>query len=462
MTLASRRIEVVDDAEDALLVAGNDARAEDDGVAGVDVGVLVVVDGGAAEGAHRFALRAADEDHQLLGRIVAHLAGIDDQALGNFDVAQVLRNLGALHHGAADDGHLAAMLAGQVEGDADAVDGRGEAGEEELLFGVRKDLVEAGNDGALAGRVAGALNVGRVLQQGQHAALAVLGKGVQVKGVAVERREVDLEVAGVDDDADRGFDGQRNAVHQRVGDADRLDGEGADGEFFLGDDLDQRGLVEQVMLFKIALDVGQGELGGVDGNLELGEDPGQAADVVHVAVGEDDGADMRLVFNQVGDIGDNDIHAQQLRLREHQPGVDHDNVVFPAEREAVHAELAEAAEGNDFQFFRLHLSDSMLTPRGTENREQRTENREQRTENSESASQLVCGAGLLTWCLGRLFRPGILPRDEWYKGSTRECSAELAAIAECCNGEGLCSSCRYFGEIFTAKNERAEAERDGI
>jgi hypothetical protein len=42
-------IEVVDDAEDALLVAGNDARAEDDSVAGVDVRVLVVVDRGARE-----------------------------------------------------------------------------------------------------------------------------------------------------------------------------------------------------------------------------------------------------------------------------------------------------------------------------------------------------------------------------------------------------------------------------
>ncbi len=108
-------------------------------------------------------------------------------------------------------------------------------------------------------------------KQGQDAALAVLGKGVQVEGFAVERREVDLEVAGVDDDADRGFNGQRNGVHHRVSHVDRLDGEGADGEFFLGDDLDQFGLVEQAMLFEDALDVGQRELGGVDGNLDLAQ-----------------------------------------------------------------------------------------------------------------------------------------------------------------------------------------------
>ena len=68
---------------------------------------------------------------------------------------------------------------------------------------------------------------------------------MQVEGLVVERREIDLEVAGVDDDADRSVDGERNAVDQRMRDADRLDGEGADGEFLLRRDLDQLGFVEQ-------------------------------------------------------------------------------------------------------------------------------------------------------------------------------------------------------------------------
>ena len=95
---------------------------------------------------------------------------------------------------------------------------------------LREDLVQARDDGPLAGRIAGALHVGRVLQQRQHAALAVFGEGMQVESLVVERREVDFEVAGMDDDADRGLDGQRDAIHQRVGHADGLDGEGADGE----------------------------------------------------------------------------------------------------------------------------------------------------------------------------------------------------------------------------------------
>ena len=132
-------VEVIDDAEDALLVAGNDARAEHDGVAGVDVGMLVGVDRGAAEGAHGLALRAADHDQQLLGRIVACIwPGLNDEAGRNVEIAEVLRNFGALLHGAADDGDLAAVRARQFERDADAVDGRREAAEEELLLGAAR------------------------------------------------------------------------------------------------------------------------------------------------------------------------------------------------------------------------------------------------------------------------------------------------------------------------------------
>jgi len=168
----------------------------------------------------------------------------------------------------------------------------------------------------------------------------------------------------VDDDADRGFNSQGHAIDQGVGDADGLDGEWAEGELFSGCYLDEGGFVEEFMLFEFAFNVSEGKLGGVDGDFELGENPGQAADVVLVSVGEDDGANMLFVFNEVADIGDYDIHAQQFRLGEHQPGVDHDNVVFPANGHAVHAEFAESTKGDNFQFFRLHLSCTMLTPVG--------------------------------------------------------------------------------------------------
>src|ERR1039457_7088940 len=129
-------IEVVDDAEDVFLVAGDDAGTENDGVAFVDAGVLVVVDGSSRERTHWFTLRAADEEQKLLRRIVAQLPRIDDQAWGNVEVSEVLCDFARFHHGTAHNGDFAAMLSRQLEGDANAIDGGRKTGGENLLFGL--------------------------------------------------------------------------------------------------------------------------------------------------------------------------------------------------------------------------------------------------------------------------------------------------------------------------------------
>ena len=75
-----------------------------------------------------------------------------------------------------------------------------------------------------------AIDVGAVGEERQHALRAELGEAVQVEVLAVDRRLIDLEVAGVDDHADRRRDRQRHAVRHAVRDADELDRERADGD----------------------------------------------------------------------------------------------------------------------------------------------------------------------------------------------------------------------------------------
>ena len=97
-------------------------RGEDDGVAFFDFGVLVVVDGGARERGHGLALGAADQHADFFRREILHLAGIDDEAFGNFDVAEVFGDLGGVVHGAADEGDFAAVLVREFDRQIDAVD----------------------------------------------------------------------------------------------------------------------------------------------------------------------------------------------------------------------------------------------------------------------------------------------------------------------------------------------------
>ena len=114
------------------------------------------------------------------------------------------------------------------------MDRRREAGDEKLLLGAGENLLEARAHRAFAWRVAAALDVGRILEQRQHALLAVLGKGVQIEQPVVGRRGIDLEVAGMDQDAQRRMDRQRHAIHQAVRHLDGIDGERANLEALAG------------------------------------------------------------------------------------------------------------------------------------------------------------------------------------------------------------------------------------
>ena len=168
---------------------------------------------------------------------------------------------------------------------------------------------------------------------------------MQIEEPVVGGRGIDFEIAGVNDDAERRVDRERDAIDQAVRDLDRMNGEDAGLEAFVGAHLAQVGIVEQAVLVEFVFDVGQRELGAPDGNVEFGENPGQRADVIFVAVGEDDAANTLAVLDEIGNVGDNDVDAEQFGLGEHEAGVDDDDVVAPANGHAVHAELAQAARG---------------------------------------------------------------------------------------------------------------------
>ena len=94
---------------------------------------------------------------------------------------------------------LRPKVADGVEDLLDARDVAGEGGHDDAPLEALHDLAEGLADGPLGGRVAGVLGARRVGQQAQHALRAEAGQRVEVGQLAVHRRVVELEVAGVDD-----------------------------------------------------------------------------------------------------------------------------------------------------------------------------------------------------------------------------------------------------------------------
>ncbi len=135
-----------------------------------------------------------------------------------------------LRHAAAHDGHLAPEFFGNIQDLLDAVNRRAEAGDDDAPLGAVEDVLEPRPHGALGFRVPGAIGIGRVRQQQQHAALAVIGQRVQVEQLVIGGSRIDFEIAGVDHHPDRRRDGQRQRAHDRVRDVNKLDLERTDFE----------------------------------------------------------------------------------------------------------------------------------------------------------------------------------------------------------------------------------------
>ncbi len=212
--------EVVDGPCDHLLVARDGAGADDDRVARHDLDEAMVAVGHPREARHRLALGAGGGDDQLaVGDVLDAVLG-DELARVVLEVAQVGRDAHVLLHRAADDRHLAVERRRGVEDLLDARDVAGERGHDDAALERLHDVAEGLADGPLGRRVARVLGARRVGQEAQDALLAELGQLVEVGQLAVDRRVVELEVAGVDDEAERRAQGDAHGVGDGVADAE--------------------------------------------------------------------------------------------------------------------------------------------------------------------------------------------------------------------------------------------------
>ena len=105
------------------------------------------------------------------------------------------------------------------------------------------------------------------------------------------------------------------------------------------------------MLLQLQLDEAGGEAGAVDGHVDLLEDVGNGADVVLVAVSDEQAPDPGLVLDEVADIGDHAVDAVHVVPGEGHAAVHHDDFAAVLIGGHVLANLVETAKGDNFQFF---------------------------------------------------------------------------------------------------------------
>ena len=132
----------------------------------VDGDEAVIVDGDARHRGHRLGLAAAGQDDETLGIEAANVLGADDHAVGDAQIVKRVRDFDVVDHAAADEGDFAADARGDVDDLLDAVDGGGEAGQDDTARGRAAEIFEARDYGAFGRGEAGALDVGGVAEEG--------------------------------------------------------------------------------------------------------------------------------------------------------------------------------------------------------------------------------------------------------------------------------------------------------
>jgi len=191
----------------------------------------------------------------------------------------------------------------------DAMDVRGERGDDDPPGRGVEARAERLPHVHLRARVARPVHVGRVRAEHHHTLLAQLGEAPIVGRLAVERARIELEVARVDDGPDGCVDRQPDPVHDRVRDPDRLDTERADRDAVSRADHPEVGRFGEPVLAQSLRDERQGQGRAVHGHRQIAQQVRERADVVLVAVGQDDGAEGLAPAERVREIRDDVVDA---------------------------------------------------------------------------------------------------------------------------------------------------------
>ena len=352
-------VKLVDDAGDGLFIAGNGGSGNDDLIAGLDLHLAVAGEGHTVQGGHIFALRAGGDDDDLVLGQGFDLVDVHQRSLGDVEIAQFRGHLQDVFHAAARNGHLAPVALGNGQDRLNAVHIGGEGGDDDAAFAALEVAVQTVGDDGFRRSIALALDVGGVHQQGIDALLAQVAEAAQISH-AVLRRRIDLKVAGHDHGTHRRLDGKGHRVGNGVVDVDEFHGKAAGLDDVAGLVGDELGLGHHVMLLQLELDEAQRQRRGVDGGVDRLQNVGQGADVVLMAVGDEEAAQLLLVFRKIGNVGNDQVNAVHIVLREAEAAVHHDHILSVLQDGHVLSDLIQAAQRNNFQFICQYLTTPLL------------------------------------------------------------------------------------------------------
>src|SRR4030095_7297661 len=130
---------------------------------------------------------------------------------------------------------------------------------------------------------------------------------------------------------------------------EKLDSETSDVDRLFRNDRMKLSFLDDAVLFQLVFDKSHSESRPIHRHIQIGKDERKSANVVFVAVREEDRFDFTLPFEQIGDIGNDDVDTEKLLVRKHHARIHNNDGSAAPEGHHVHTEFAEAAKRNNFE-----------------------------------------------------------------------------------------------------------------
>src|SRR3989344_1567488 len=340
-------------------IARNDGGGEDDSISRRKPDELVCFVADARERGEFVALRACRENDDFLGRKVSEVFDVDDRVIFIFDEAEFARYLDVGAHASSIDDDLFAELFCELHDTDEALQMGSEHRDDEAAFGIADDPLERVIDDRFGNGKTRLPDVRRVHEEEECVPFLENREFLVLFFGRFSVLVVELDVAGKDDVSPRGFYDDTHRVRDRVRDREEANGRTPEFQYLVALDLpnvDLRRMSEFLLtfLYHVACETAR-----VDHRVpDAVEDVGDAADVIEVAVRNEESADLVTPLLEVSRVGEDVIDPRCFFFTELEAAVEDKNVFAHFDRSHVASNFLYTAERDDAYRIRCKLGDS--------------------------------------------------------------------------------------------------------
>ena len=302
----------------------------------------------AEQAAHGFSLAAGRDDANLFVIDLAQLFHFDDLLHGDIQVTELACHLRDVYHAAALEADHPPVRDRHIRDLLDAINVGSKRRYDDAALCNLEIMLEGLPDLPLGLRVPEKLRVRGVAHQRKDALRAVMGKAGNIDGFTVKRRIIHFEIACMDQRADRRNDRKRDRPRNGVAGLDEFHSKAAKLHFVPGCNATQIRVFD-LCLIQLMLDERHRKPRAEHRRLKFLERIRNGADVVLMAMGDEDAADLLRVFFQIRHVRDHKVDAGHVVIRENQPAVHHDNILAVFDHGHIFADFTHAAKRDDLQ-----------------------------------------------------------------------------------------------------------------